>query len=112
MNMQNVLNHVSDRSSHLIGKHGNTNFQCSVRGGYYIAVSYNVIRDVFVLFTFAKVEGIWFDTFGQRPVFRVSSRCAQYAAAVLCCQCFDAVGWAAGRAIKRVCVCVCVMVSD
>jgi len=86
MNMQNVLNHVSDRSSHLTGNHGNTDFQCSVRGGYYTAVSYNVIHDLFVLFTFAKVEGIWFDPFGLRPVFRVASRCAQYAAAVLWCQ--------------------------
>jgi len=28
----------------------------------YTAVSYNVIRDKFVLFIFAKVEVIWFDT--------------------------------------------------
>jgi len=34
----------------------------SVRGSYYTTLSYDVIHDVFVLFTFAKVEVIWFDT--------------------------------------------------
>ena len=29
------------------------NSQCSVRSGYYTALSYDVIHDVFVLFTFA-----------------------------------------------------------
>ena len=34
----------------------------SVRGGCYTALSYDVIHDVFVVFTFAKVEVISFDT--------------------------------------------------
>jgi len=36
----------------------------SVRGGYYIALSYEVIRDAFVWFTFAqaKAEVICFET--------------------------------------------------
>jgi len=46
--MQNVLNHVSDRLFHLTGKGGNF-FLIS-------ALSYDVIHDVFVLFTSAKVE--------------------------------------------------------
>ena len=33
-----------------------------VRGSYYTAPRYDVIHDVFVLFTFAIVEVIWFDT--------------------------------------------------
>ena len=33
-----------------------------VHGSYYTAPSYDVIHDVFVLFTFAIVEVIWFDT--------------------------------------------------
>ena len=55
--MQNVLiGHVSDRSSHLTGKRS-----------VYTALCYDVIRDVFVLFTFAsaEVEVIWFDTLGS-----------------------------------------------
>ena len=36
------------------------NLQRSVRVGYYTALSYDVIRDVFVLFTCAKVS--WFET--------------------------------------------------
>ena len=39
------------------------NFQYSVHGSYYTALSYDVIHDVFVLFSFTKVEVIWFDTF-------------------------------------------------
>ena len=31
-------------------------------GSYYTTLSFDIIRDVFVLFTFAKVEVIWFDT--------------------------------------------------
>ena len=38
--MLNILNHVSDRSSHLTGK-PRKNFQRSVRGGYYTAISYD-----------------------------------------------------------------------
>jgi len=40
------------------------NFQRSVRGGYYTTLSYEVINDVLVLFTFAnaKTEVTWFDT--------------------------------------------------
>ena len=39
-------------------------FQCSVYSGYYTALSYDVIPDIFVSFTYAqaKVEVIWFDT--------------------------------------------------
>ena len=40
----------------------NIKSQRSVCGRYYTALSYDVIHDVFVLFTFAKVEVIWFDT--------------------------------------------------
>jgi len=54
--MQNVLNHVSNRSFHLTGK--TEKISAFVRGG--TALSYDVIRDVLVLFTFAKVEVIWF----------------------------------------------------
>jgi len=63
--MQNGLNHVSDRSSHLTSK---CRFflilQRSVCGSYYAALSSDVIHDIFVLFTFAsmKAEVIWFDT--------------------------------------------------
>ena len=52
--MQNVLNHT-DRSPDLTGKQKKV-INCqgrSVRVGYYTASSYDVIRDVFVLFTFA-----------------------------------------------------------
>ena len=54
--MQNVLNHVSDRSSHL------TNFSAFSPWQYHPGD--DVIRDVPVLFTCAeaKVEMIWFDT--------------------------------------------------
>ena len=38
------------------------NYQHSVCGGCYTTLSYDVIYDVFVLFTFAKIEVIWFDT--------------------------------------------------
>ena len=54
INMQNVLNHVSDRSSHLTGK-CRKKIQRSVSGGYYTTLSYNVIYDVLVLFTFAYI---------------------------------------------------------
>ena len=37
-------------------------FVFSARGSYYTALSYDVIRGVFVLFTFAQVDVIWFDT--------------------------------------------------
>jgi len=65
--MQKVLNHVEDRSPHLSGKRRKIikNFQRrSARGGYYTALKYDVIRDVFVLSTliFVKVEVILFDT--------------------------------------------------
>jgi len=42
----------------------NFNFQRSVCGGYYTALSHNIIHDVFVSFPFAwaKLEVIWFDT--------------------------------------------------
>ena len=36
--------------------------QCSVCASYNTAISYDVIHDVFVLFTSAKVEEILFDT--------------------------------------------------
>ena len=56
INMQNVLNHFTDRSSPLTGRRRKIffiYFQRSVRGCYYAALSYDVIYDVFVLFTFA-----------------------------------------------------------
>ena len=58
--MQNVLNHVSDRSFNFTGKRRKKikDFQTD-----YTALSYDVIYDVFVLFTSAKVEVILFDTF-------------------------------------------------
>jgi len=31
-------------------------------GSYYTTLSFDIVRDVFVLFTFAEVEVIWFDT--------------------------------------------------
>ena len=37
-------------------------FLRSVRGGYYTALSYDVVHDVFVLFTSVQVEVIWFDS--------------------------------------------------
>jgi len=39
--------------------------QRSVRGGYYTALSYDVIHDVFVLCIFTKFEVIWFNTQGD-----------------------------------------------
>jgi len=42
-----------DRSISLENTEKITNFQHSVRGGYYIAVSYDIVRGVFVLFTLA-----------------------------------------------------------
>jgi len=56
------LNLVSDRLSHLTGRRRKKNYQHSVCGGCYTTLSYDVIYDVFVLFTFAKIEVIWFDT--------------------------------------------------
>jgi len=58
LNMQNVLNHVSDRSSHLSGKRRKKIkiFQRSVCGSYYTALSFDVIHDIFVLFTSAKAK--------------------------------------------------------
>jgi len=41
--IQDVLNHVSDRSSHVTGKR-RKKFKRSVRGGYYTALSYDVIH--------------------------------------------------------------------
>ena len=35
---------------------------CVVSGGYYTDLSYDVVHDVFVVFTFTKAEVIWFDT--------------------------------------------------
>jgi len=37
-------------------------FVFSVHGGYYTALSYDVSHDVFVSFTFANIEMVWFDT--------------------------------------------------
>jgi len=53
--MQNVLNHVSDQSSHLTGKRRKNlkEIQRSVGGSYYTALGYDVIHDVFVVLTFA-----------------------------------------------------------
>jgi len=54
--------------SHLTGKHRNSTcrplflFFFPVRIGYCTTPCYNVIRDLFVLLTFAKAEVIWFDT--------------------------------------------------
>ena len=50
--MLNILNHISDRLSHLAGK-CIKKIQRSVCGGC-SALSYHVIHDVFVLFTFAQ----------------------------------------------------------
>jgi len=33
-----------------------------VHGGYHTTLSYDDVYDIFVLFTFAKVEVIWFGT--------------------------------------------------
>ena len=67
--MQNVLNHVSYLSSHLTGKCTKKLkiYQRSIGGGYYTTLSYIVIHDVFVLFTFAKVDVIWFDSLVSKP---------------------------------------------
>jgi len=55
--MQNVLNHVQLQTDCPISlanaEKKILNFQCSVSGSYYTALSYDVIHDVFVLFTFA-----------------------------------------------------------
>jgi len=54
--MQNVLNHVSDKSSHLNGKRRKKtilNFPSLIRGSYFTTLSYDVVHDVFVLFTLA-----------------------------------------------------------
>ena len=40
-------------------------FAFSARGSYYTALGYDVIHGVFVLFTFAEVVVIWFDTLDQ-----------------------------------------------
>jgi len=59
--MLNVLNHIFRP---IIPSHWQTqknfffNFQRSVRGGYYYTAPSYIIRDVFVLLTFAKVEVI------------------------------------------------------
>jgi len=47
-----------------------SNFQRSVHGGYYTAVSCDVIYDAVVLF--AKVEVILFDTFVSHQSFRLA----------------------------------------
>jgi len=66
--MQNVSNHVSVQS---IPSHWQTQkFHMSafifvffpVSISYCTTPCYNVIRDLFVLLTFAKAEVIWFDT--------------------------------------------------
>ena len=46
--MQNVLNHVSDRSSHLTNKRRKffLNFQHSISGSYYTTLGYDVIRGI------------------------------------------------------------------
>jgi len=46
--IQNVLNHVPDRSFRLISRRRRENGQRSVRHGYYTALSCDVIHDVFV----------------------------------------------------------------
>jgi len=68
--MQNILNHVSGRSSHLTGKCRKKIkiFRHLGRGGYFAAVSYGIVHDVFVLFTFAKGAVIWFDTLSDTEV--------------------------------------------
>jgi len=81
--MQNVLTHVSDRSSHLTGKRSKKqpkNFQRSVRGSYYTAISYDVIHDVICVLHLLKRKSsvILFDTlvseqtFGLRLKFETS----------------------------------------
>jgi len=45
--MQNVLNHISDQSSHLSGKR-RKNFQHLVHDGYYTALSDDAIHDVII----------------------------------------------------------------
>ena len=56
-----------------------------MRGGYNTALSYDVIHDVFVLFTFAKVDVILFDAFVSDQSLALlhvfTARC--YASAVL-----------------------------
>ena len=52
-------------------------FVFSVHGGYYTALSYDVIHGVLVLFTFARVSSELFDTL-FRPKFSVTSRYAYY----------------------------------
>jgi len=42
-------------------------YQRSIGGGYYTTLSYIVIHDVFVFFTFAKVDVIWFDSLVSKP---------------------------------------------
>ena len=65
INTQNDPNDVSDRSSRLTGKRRKKikKFQRLVCSGYYTALNYDVIHDAFVMFIFAKVEVILFDTF-------------------------------------------------
>ena len=53
INTQNVSKRVSDRSSQSLRQTQKKIFQHLVCGGYYTALSYDVIHDVFVLFTFA-----------------------------------------------------------
>jgi len=58
-------------SQQITGKHRKkNNFLHSVHGGYHTTLGYNVIHDVFVLFTFAyaKVEVIRFHTLVSDPV--------------------------------------------
>ena len=62
MNVQHVLSHVSDRSSHLTGKRRNFFIIRSVVEPP--RASDDVMHDVVVWFTFAQAKGevIWFDT--------------------------------------------------
>ena len=62
-----MLATVLARSSHLIGKHRKKekkNYR-SIRSGYYAVLSYDVTRCVFVVFLFANVEVICFNTFAS-----------------------------------------------
>ena len=58
--MENVLYHVSERSSHLTSRRRKKigNFYRLVRVSYYTTLGYDVIHGVFVLSTFVTVEVI------------------------------------------------------
>jgi len=55
--MQNVFNHISDRLADVTGKRRKIkNFQRSVCGGYYTALSSDVIHDVVLCLHLRKFE--------------------------------------------------------